>query len=80
MNNYCLSRPLRARGLKLPPQDKKSPLTVSRPLRARGLKRLTAHFPAERQGSRPLRARGLKQKSVGMAHNVGSRAPYGRVD
>ena len=38
-----MSRPLRARGLKLPQFEIQPHEDVSRPLRARGLKRLAAH-------------------------------------
>jgi len=75
-SNTLLSRPLRARGLKLLIGQGIIFRPPSRPLRARGLKPLsTTHFLLSM--SRPLRARGLKLPGGGRMNESQVAPPAG---
>ena len=75
-----MSRPTRARGLKLCWHQVTHGQAMSRPTRARGLKLQSLLAQLFEYRSRPTRARGLKQHIELMANYILSRAPRGRVD
>ena len=75
-----LSRPSRARGLKLVHGLAANDRRVSRPSRARGLKQFQTATSADNAASRPSRARGLKHDFGSLTYQGLGRAPRGRVD
>ena len=76
----ALSRPSRARGLKLGEAAVEALVAVSRPSRARGLKLAGNGWNVEFMRSRPSRARGLKRRAGRPRRPHRRRAPRGRVD
>ena len=75
-----MSRPARARGLKLKSSINCMSRGESRPARARGLKRMQSLENVDICLSRPARARGLKRGQPGDSRDGEGRAPRGRVD
>jgi len=75
-----MSRPTRARGLKLYISTSRATCERSRPTRARGLKPCRAGVGPIDKGSRPTRARGLKPAGNYLIDALKGRAPRGRVD
>jgi len=75
-----MSRPSRARGLKLDVRDLAERHDASRPSRARGLKHWRDPISNLPLLSRPSRARGLKLAAIDTILEAKRRALHGRVD